>query len=235
MSSIRDNVESCLARLRMAAERSRRPFKDVTLVVVTKGVGLSLVCEALDCGLVHIGESRIQEVATKYEALNQYAARKKIRIIWHMIGHLQTNKVKDAVKLFDLIHSVDSFRLAQCIDIEAKKAGKIQEVLVQVNVSGEPSKSGFSPGVLIDELARMKNFSHIKISGLMTIAPLTEDLSVSRSCFRRLKELRDDVNRQGSFALTHLSMGMTHDFEVAVEEGASFVRVGTAIFGERNK
>lgn len=233
MSEVRKNIEACLARLRIAVGRAGRPLEDVTLVVVTKGIGLSLIYEALDCGLVHIGESRIQETAIKYNALNQYAARRERRIIWHMIGHLQVNKVKDAVYFFNLIHSVDSFRLARAINAEAQRVGKIQEVLIQVNVSGEPSKSGFSPDVLMGELEQMKGLAHIKIAGLMTIAPLTADLLVSRSCFHRLRELRDDISRHGFYALTVLSMGMTHDFEVAVEEGASLVRIGTAIFGER--
>ncbi|MFH1692615.1 MAG: YggS family pyridoxal phosphate-dependent enzyme [Candidatus Omnitrophota bacterium] len=232
---IRENIEVCLTRLRMAAERVKRPFEDVTLVVVTKGVGLPLIYEALDCGIVHIGESRVQEAAIKYDALNQRAAQRNSRIVWHMIGHLQTNKVRDAVHFFDLIHSVDSFRLAQCIDAEAGKAGKVQDVLIQINVFGESSKSGFSCDVLQEALEQMKRLSHINIKGLMTIAPLTGDLSVSRRYFCRLKELRDDMSRHGFCVLPVLSMGMSHDFEVAVEEGAGIVRVGTAIFGERDK
>lgn len=237
---VRENIEACLERLRLAAFRAGRSFEDVTLIAVTKGVALPFIYEALDCGITHIGESRIQETMIKYEPLNQYAQKTGRSIKWHMIGHLQANKVKEAVRLFDLIHSVDTVRLARRIDVESQQCGKIQDVLLQFNVSGESSKFGFSCCSMRQVLDQLKNLKNIRVLGFMTIAPLVAGLEESRKCFRKLKDLRDAINRDMAYSsegvpLSVLSFGMTRDFEVAVEEGATMVRIGTAIFGERKK
>lgn len=230
MGTIQENIDLCLKRIEGVCARTGRFSEDVTLVVVTKGVRLPLIYEALDCGIVHIGEGRIQEVLGKYDALSAYAKKHKRQVIWHMIGHLQTNKVKEAVRIFDLIHSLDSIHLAREVDFEARKISKMQDVLIQVNVVGEASKFGFPYETVEDVLGQLKGFKNINIKGFMTIAPFTDDFNAVRMCFRRLKELRDAI---GHAALSILSMGMTHDFEIAVEEGATMVRIGTAIFGER--
>lgn len=237
---VKENIEACLERLRLAASRVGRSFGDVTLIAVTKGVALPLIYEALDCGIGHVGESRIQETTIKYEPLNQYAQKRNRLIKWHMIGHLQANKVKEAVRFFDLIHSVDSVRLARRIDVEAQKRGKVQDILLQFNVSGESSKFGFSCCSARQVLGQLKNLKNIRVLGFMTIPPLAASLQESRKCFRKLKDLRDAINRDAAYSsagvsLPVLSFGMTQDFEVAVEEGATMVRIGTAIFGERKK
>ena len=172
-----------------------------------------------------IGENRVQDALLKYQAIGDRAA-------WHLIGHLQTNKTRDAVKIFSLIHSLDSVRLAREIDKEASKLGKIQDALVEVNVSGEDSKFGIGPGELKDFLKEVALYPNINIKGLMTIAPMAGDPEKSRPYFRRLRELRDEVNtiRYMRYAIRDLSMGMTDDFEVAIEEGATMVRIGRAIF-----
>ncbi len=235
MSVVRENIDFCLKRIQGACVRAGRPVRDVTLVVVTKEVELPDICEALDCGIVHIGESRVQEALLKYGAINQYAKDKGHRIVWHMIGHLQTNKVKEAVGLFDLIHSLDSIRLARQVDCEAKKISKVQDVLIQINISGESAKFGFPRDSIDEVLKQMRDFKNLNVKGFMTIAPLADEIETSRACFHKLKELKDKLAGGGFYVLPVLSMGMTHDFEAAIEEGATIVRIGTAIFGGRNR
>lgn len=208
----------------------------MTLVSVTKGVAVGRIREVIDAGLAHIGENRIQEAQGKFGVLNEYARTLNRRLTWHLIGHLQTNKAKDAVVLFDLIHSVDSVRVASAIDAQAAKIGKVQDVLVEVNVSAEKTKFGFQPSetaAAVGEIAVLKN---IRVLGLMTMAPETDGPENVRPYFRRLRELMDECNalRITSQELRVLSMGMTADFRVAVEEGATMVRIGRGIFGERH-
>ncbi len=207
----------------------RRP-EEIRLVAVTKTVGLAAIRDAVDAGLRVFGENRVQEAQKKISGLKSEFSGSKIE--WHLIGHLQRNKARYAVRLFDLIHSLDSEALALELAQEAEKAGKVQRVLIQVKLSEEETKSGITEeelGRLADKVAMLRN---LKLEGLMTVPPFFDDPQLARPYFRRLRELRDELRNKG-FQLPELSMGMSNDFEVAIEEGATLVRVGTAIFGER--
>ena len=226
--SIADNLKTVTARIEAAARRTGRDPASVKLVVVTKTVGESSIREAVEAGAVILGENRVQEAREKIEHLGGIAR-------WHLIGHLQTNKAKYAVKLFDLVHSVDNLELARELDRQAAKIGKVQDVLIEVNIAGEEAKAGVAIGhaaALVKEAAR---FEHIAVKGLMAIPPFLNDPEQVRPYFRRLRELSGEIARENisGVSLQELSMGMSGDFEVAIEEGATLVRVGTAIFGER--
>ncbi len=228
MSSIAENIRDIQERIAVAARRVHRDPSSVKLIVVTKTIGGERIREAVAAGAMVLGENRVQEARDKIAELGPIAS-------WHLIGHLQTNKAKYAVTLFYLIHSVDNLALAREIDRQAAKHSKTQDVLIEVNISGEASKAGVGSEdakVLIREAANLKN---IRIQGLMTIPPYAEDPEASRPVFRRLRELAQDIAKEQipNVAMKELSMGMSGDFEVAVEEGATLVRVGTAIFGER--
>lgn len=214
------NVREIQQRIARAAEKAGVSPSGVTLIAVTKTVGTNGIQEAFAAGIRHFGESRVQEARDKLEQLSSLQPRPA----WHMVGHLQTNKARPAVEIFDFIHSVDSVRVAQAISDHA-----IQDiaVLIQVNIAGEESKSGFSPDEIAQAITEISRLPHLNIIGLMTIAPYTRRPEDIRPVFRRLKELRD------ALGLEHLSMGMTDDFEVAIEEGATMVRIGRAIFGDR--
>ncbi|MFH1593742.1 MAG: YggS family pyridoxal phosphate-dependent enzyme [Candidatus Omnitrophota bacterium] len=205
-------------RIASAVRRAGRDPNTVKLVVVTKEADEDGLRAAIECGETDFGENRVADAKDKIRTFGSEALK------WHMIGHLQSNKARSAVKIFSLIHSLDSIRLAQILGNEAKKRSKRQEVLVEVNVSGEKSKFGIGPDELAHFLEVAGKFENINIKGLMTMAPLGKDPEEARPHFRRLRELRD------KFGLKELSMGMTEDFEVAVEEGATMVRVGSAIF-----
>jgi len=220
---IRDNLDKIRLRIDLACSKAGKKIEQVTLVAVTKNRAISEIKEAIACGLSEIGENKIQEALLKFNELNQVLGLK-----WHLIGHLQTNKVKEAIKIFDLIHSVDSLKLAQEINKQAEKINKLQRVLIEVNVSGEESKFGIRLEDSADLITQISVLQNIKVLGLMTVAPIVDDPEKVRPYFRRLKELRDSINT--SYIL---SMGMTDDFEVAIEEGATLVRIGTAIFGAR--
>ncbi len=230
--SLKDNVKEVLERIRNAAERSGRKSSDITLVAVTKGVPLARIVEATEAGLYVFGENYVQEARSKIGAITG------THVSWHMIGHLQRNKAKEAVRLFDVIHTVDSKRLAEDLDKYARDAGKTLRVLVQVNVSGEPTKSGVAPEVvqsLVEDIVAYR--SHVRFCGLMTMAPFFDTPERARPYFRALRQLRDTIAAAlGSegWSELELSMGMSSDFEVAIEEGATMVRVGTALFGERH-
>jgi pyridoxal phosphate enzyme (YggS family) len=183
-------------------------------------VDLPVIQRAFQAGMRHFGESRIQEAKEKIAGLPALQSR----ATWHMVGHLQTNKVKTAVEIFDIIHSVDSIRLAEAI---SQNAQRFMPILVQVNISGEASKSGFPAHEAASAVERLSRLPQLRVAGLMTIAPYTDHPEEVRPVFRQLRELRD------ALGLEHLSMGMTDDFEVAIEEGATMVRIGRAIFGER--
>ncbi len=213
----------------MAARAAARPPEAVRLVAVTKGVSVDAIREATRAGHWIFGENRVQEAVPKIEALASDPGP-----TWHLVGHLQTNKVRRAVGLFGLIHSVDSERLARAIEAEAARQGRRQAVLLQVNVAGEPQKSGVPPDDLPALAEAAAGLPHLEVKGLMTVPPLGETPEASRPYFRRLRELARDVARQvPALAMEELSMGMSADFEVAIEEGATLVRVGTAIFGGR--
>lgn len=229
------NAADILERIRQAALRAGRPPGDIRLIAVTKTVGTEAIREAIEAGLTTFGESRVQEAQKKISDLKFESASggSNSRIEWHLIGHLQKNKAKYAVRLFDLIHTVDSADLAEELNRQAEKAGNIQRVLVQVKLSEEETKHGASEKAARAILERIKELGSLKVEGLMTIPPFFEDPEGARPYFRRLRELRDEAERAG-FRLPELSMGMSGDFEAAIEEGATMVRVGSAIFGERN-
>jgi len=222
---IAENLRAVRLRIARSCEKCGRPTDAVKLICVTKEVGLSEIEEVLASGVKDIGENRVQDALVKYKAIGD-------RAIWHLIGHLQTNKVKDAVGISTLIHSVDSLRLAEIIDREAKKIGKIQDILIQVNASGEESKFGISRSEVRSFFEKAALYPNISISGLMTIAPEVDDPEKARPCFRKLREIRDEINslKLTTYSLRLLSMGMTNDFEVAIEEGSDMVRIGRAIF-----
>jgi len=214
------------------AETCRRCGRDpgaVRLVCVTKTMGSDTVRLAIQAGAILFGENYIQEARDKCATLAEYP------VSWHFIGHLQTNKAKYAVKLFDLIHTVDSLRLAAELDREARKIGKVQQILIQVNIGKEASKSGIDAESAETLIRSIADFSNLLVQGLMVIPPFFDEPERVRPYFRGLRELRDSLDKPGtsSIRLDELSMGMTGDFEAAIEEGATLVRIGTAIFGER--
>jgi len=226
--SIAENLKTVLDRIAAAARRAGRDPSSVKLVVVTKTVDPERISEAVAAGATILGENRVQEAKEKIETLGRVAR-------WHLIGTLQKNKAKYAVKLFDLIHSVDSLALAREIDKQASKIGKIQDILIEVNIAGEESKSGVvfkDTPALIREAATLKKIS---IKGVMTMPPFSDNAEDSRPYFKKLGEMTRVIAQENipNVSMKELSMGMSGDFEVAVEEGATMVRVGTAIFGER--
>jgi pyridoxal phosphate enzyme (YggS family) len=226
---MKKRLDQIKERIRQAAETSGRDADSVRLVAVSKTVPTDIVRQALEIGVTILGENYVQEAQKKFQTLVQYPAS------WHFIGHLQSNKAKYAVRLFDMIHSVDSLKLALELDKQAAKLGKIQQILVQVNISGEETKSGIAADetmALITAISQMKNLS---LKGLMTMPPYFYQPEKVRPFFAALRKLRDQINEQHipNVSIEELSMGMTGDFEVAIEEGATLVRIGTAIFGER--
>ena len=226
---MKQRLEQIRQRIRQAAESCNRDADSVRLVAVSKTIAADTVKEAIEAGVTTLGENYIQEARDKFKALVQYA------VSWHFIGHLQSNKAKYAVRLFDLIHSVDSLKLARELDKQAGKLDKIQQILVQVNISAEDTKSGISTDEaprLIAEISRLKNLA---VKGLMTMPPYFYQPEKVQPFFAALRNLRDQMREQAlpNVSLDELSMGMTGDFEVAIKEGATLVRIGTAIFGER--
>ena len=226
VDGIRERLTAVRRRIEAAAGRSGRAAASVTLVAVSKTMPVEAIREAVAEGATILGENRVQEARDKIEALAGAAE-------WHLIGHLQTNKAKLAVGLFDRIHSLDSIRLAHELERHALEAGRRVRCLVQVNVGGEEQKNGASESEVRPLLEAASRLPHILVEGLMAIPPFLSDPEAVRPFFRRLRVLREELARDGFF-LPDLSMGMTQDFEVAIEEGATLVRVGTAIFGPRD-
>jgi hypothetical protein len=222
VTAIEQNLHGIQERIAASARRAGRDASSVTLVAVSKTHPPETIEHAIAAGQLLFGESKIQEARTKIPAVSSRAR-------WHLIGHLQSNKARDAVTMFELIHSVDSVKLAAEISKWAERAGKTQEILLEVNVSGEASKFGFQPEDVAGALEQINRLPRLIVRGLMTIAPCAEDPNKARPFFAKLREWRDRLG------LTELSMGMTGDFEPAIEEGATIVRIGTAIFGERTK
>jgi PLP dependent protein len=229
MNQISQNLQEIQQRLREAAQRAGRDPAGVRLVAVTKTVGLSRLQEAVAAGHTLFGENYVQEAKAKIAALGP-------GLTWHFIGHLQSNKARAAVELFDLIHSVDRLRLAQALDQAASRLDRVQNILLQVNLAGEQSKSGAAPEDVQDLLSDIGKMPHLRVLGLMTMPPWFPDPEEARPYFRALRELRDRLRGLDLVdgALAELSMGMTGDFEAAVAEGATLVRIGTAIFGRRS-
>jgi hypothetical protein len=229
-AQIFENIRIICGRISHAAVRAGRRPEDIKLIAVTKTTGIQQIKEAIGAGLRIFGESKVQEAQKKVTSDELLSMNNGIE--WHFIGHLQKNKAKTAVELFEMIHSIDSLELAEAINKHAEKAGKTQKILLQVKLSGDISKHEIlkdNLSELIKEISEMKNLS---IKGLMTIPPFFENPEKARPYFSELRTLRDMAETMG-FNLPELSMGMTNDFEVAIEEGATMVRIGTAIFGER--
>lgn len=227
--SIAENIYQVRRRIERACERAKRSPQDVKLVAVTKTVDAARIEQAIAAGVTDIGENRVQEAWRKYQAINAPSVH------WHLVGHLQTNKAKRALQFATMIHSVDSVKLARELQTQAEKLERDIDILVQVNTSGEESKFGLEPAEAEGAIAEMAGMANLKIKGLMTIGAFTENMEVVRSCFVRLRQLRHQINDAsfGRVQLQELSMGMTNDFELAIEEGATLVRVGRSIFGER--
>ena len=225
---IRENIESVEERISGACRRAGRDRSEVNLICVTKTKPEEMLREAYEAGQRDFGENKVQEIVRKKPALPD-------DIRWHMIGHLQRNKVKQLIGQTVMIHSVDSFRLAEAIRAEAVKAGIVIPVLIEVNMADEETKFGVSPGEALQLITDASELKGIKIEGLMTIAPYTEDPESNRPYFAGLRELAVDIGQKciDNVSMGVLSMGMTGDFEVAIEEGATHIRVGTGIFGER--
>ena len=228
---VAENVRNIRARINAACHRAGRSVDSVTLVAVTKTFGPELVKEAIAAGVYDIGENYVQEALEKREHVLQPDVR------WHYIGHLQSNKVKYIIEWVHMIHAVDSLTLAAEIQKRAVKIGRIAEVLVEVNTSDEASKFGVKPEHTLELLTSLIAFPNIRLNGLMTIGPFEPDPEASRPAYKLLKSIFDEANALAVMRepMRHLSMGMTHDFEVAIEEGATMVRIGTAIFGTRKK
>ena len=222
---IAENVQFVTQRIARSCEKAGRPPQEIKIVCVTKAASIGQIEEVLSLGMRSLGENRVQDAIAKHAVLGSRAE-------WHLIGHLQTNKAKDAVRIFSLIHSVDSIRLAKEIDKEAGKIGKAQDILIQVNMSGETSKFGIEPGALEGFVKEVTLYPNISIKGLMAIAPEAEDPETVRPYFKALRGLRDRLNQtlNADHQPLILSMGMTGDFEIAVQEGSNMVRIGRAIF-----
>jgi PLP dependent protein len=228
MNSIAENLERVREQIAQAAARAGRVAEDIELVAITKTHPAEKVREAIEAGQTLFGESRVQEARVKIPELSS-------NLRWHFVGHLQKNKIRHALPLFEMIHSVDSLGLAQDINRIAEEQGMHPRVLLEVNVAGEGSKFGFSPDKLRDQMESLLALPRLSILGLMTIPPLAKEAEASRKYFVQLRELRDRLQTEFHVDLAQLSIGMTEDFAVAVEEGATLVRVGTAIFGERTR
>lgn len=228
--TVAERVHVVLSKIRRAAEKAGRRPDSIRLVAVTKTVPVARIQAGLEAGLTIFGENRLQEALLKIAALQQTPAR------WHFIGHLQRRKVKSVIGVFDLVHSVDSVELAEEINRRAAEAGIRQEVLLEVNIGNEPTKTGFRSEDVIGSIRAMSMLPHLRIKGLMTIPPLTSDAEQARPYFSQLRHLAARIADLASPSVTmrELSMGMSNDYEVAIEEGATLVRVGTAIFGARH-
>jgi len=224
---IAENIKHLQERINAKCVEIKRNPKEIRLIAVSKFFGVDAINEANSLGVTDFGENKAQELRDKYEIFGD-------KITWHFIGTLQRNKVKYAVKAASFIHSVDSLMLADEIDNQAKKLNKIQKILLEVKTSFEDSKSGLNSNTEVLKLARhCSTLSNIELVGLMTMAPFTDDERIIRQSFVDLRKLKDEINQNG-FDLSELSMGMTNDYEIAIEEGATMLRIGSAIFGQRN-
>lgn len=226
---IAENIKEVQAKIVQACIRAGRNPEDVTLIAVSKTKPVSMLQEAYDAGARYFGENKVQEICEKYDQLPE-------DIHWQMIGHLQRNKVKQVIGKAELIHSVDSIRLAEEINKEAAKKRIVANILIEVNVAKEESKFGLMPEEVMDFIHEIVRFQNINVQGLMTIAPFVDDPEENRIHFANLRKLSVDIRKENvdNVSMSVLSMGMSNDYEVAVEEGATMVRVGTKIFGERN-
>ena len=247
MSQIKENLLRVMERMDKAAHRVGRDPKEIRLVAVSKTVETARIQEAIEAGVSILGENYVQEAQKKIEAIGRPACTEHSRlpknlfgeqvgegrpVAWHFIGHLQSNKAKYAVRLFDMIHSLDSFSLAEELDRRAEKEGCSIKVMIEVNLSGEPTKFGMEEVRVLGLAKRILDLDHLSLEGLMTMPPYFDSPEMSRPYYIQLRELKERIIKEG-IPMKELSMGMSNDFEVAIEEGATYVRVGTAIFGPR--
>lgn len=229
MASIKNNINQIREKIDFCAKKSNRDPQEITLIAVTKTMPVYAMKEAVDCQIIDLGENKVQEIQNKFDSFGP-------EIKWHLIGHLQTNKVKYIIDKVIMIHSVDSQRLAFKINEEAKKYGKVQDILIQVNIAMEDTKFGIGAEDVELFIREIAPYSNIRIRGLMTVAPFVENPEDNRVVFKKMKQIIVDINLKNidNVHMDALSMGMTNDYEIAIEEGATLVRVGTAIFGHRN-
>lgn len=226
MVKVYDAYHKVIEEIGNVAARAGRTPDEVQVVAVSKTVSVAVIQSAIDAGILLFGENRVQEAAAKIPQLRG-------KFTFHLVGHLQSNKAKEAVRLFEMIHSIDKESTARKVDTEAAKIGKKQKILVQINTSGEATKSGVEPDDAKALCESIMQCNNLELCGLMTIGPLTEDEKAIRSSFRMLRNLRDEINASLGLSMKELSMGMSSDFAIAVEEGATMVRIGTLIFGTR--
>lgn len=226
---MQQRIREVEARIGQACLRSGRKREDVNVIAVTKYVSIETARKAVAGGFRHVGENRWQDAEARWNAIGSDA-------VWHFIGHLQTNKVKEVIGKFAYVHSLDRVSLAKELDKHAAKMGMTVECFIQVNVSGEQTKYGLAPEQLVPFAEQLADCPHVRVAGLMTMAPFEAEAEATRPVFRGLRELRDKLNRTGTlgYAVPHLSMGMSNDFEVAIEEGATWVRLGTVLVGKEN-
>jgi hypothetical protein len=238
MSQIKENLLRVTERIERAARRVGRDPAEIKLVAVSKTVDAARIREAIEAGVSILGENYVQEAQKKIEEIGRPACTERFgegrSVLWHFIGHLQSNKAKYAVRLFDMIHSIDSLSLAQELNRRAEQADRVMTALIEVNLSGEATKFGTEQERALDIARGIVHFKNLSFEGLMTMPPYFESPEMSRPYYIQLRGLKEKMVREG-ILLKELSMGMSNDFEVAVEEGATYVRVGTAIFGERKK
>jgi len=229
MSKIEENLSQLRARIFRACEKVKRNPQDVKIVAVTKNVSVEKIKQAIDCGIEIVGENKVQEAQTKYGQIDK-------KVSWHLVGHLQTNKVKKALEIFEMIQSVDSLKLAEEIDKRAKEKNDVLPVLIEVNTSDEATKYGVKPELTEQVIREIRKLENIKIKGLMTMAPLIDDKEKVRQSFRNLRKTYEKMKnlKVPNLELEYLSMGMSSDFEEAIEEGSNMLRIGTAIFGPRS-
>ncbi|MGL4791844.1 MAG: YggS family pyridoxal phosphate-dependent enzyme [Anaerotignaceae bacterium] len=231
--SIKENIKEINNRIEAAAIKSGRKKEDITFIVVSKTVGVDRIKEVLEAGETILGENRVQEIMEKYEPLG---CEKESNVIkWHLIGHLQTNKVKYIIDKVDLIHSVDSFKLAEEISKKAVAKNIKAKILLEINIANEDSKFGYKVEEVLSAVEEIKDLPNVYIEGLMTVAPFVENPEENRVYFKKMKQLAVDIGEKklDNVNMDILSMGMTGDYEVAIEEGATMVRIGTGVFGER--
>jgi pyridoxal phosphate enzyme (YggS family) len=222
---LKARLESINQRIATACERAGRQVSEITLIAVSKTVPAVRIREAIEAGVRALGESRIQEAAAKISELRPLSAEREVQ--WHLIGHLQSNKARRAVELFDAVHSVDDLKLAERLDRIAGESGKRLPIFIEVNIGGEESKTGVAPDAVLPFCEQVSKLPNLELKGLMTVPPFSENPEDARPFFRHLRRLRDEAR------LNDLSMGMSDDFEIAIEEGATFVRIGSALFGAR--
>jgi pyridoxal phosphate enzyme (YggS family) len=223
--TIAENIRNVAERISKAASRAGRRPDDIDLVAITKTVDIERIREAIAAGIRIVGENYVQEAREKIAAIGH-------GVEWHMTGHLQRNKARGAVDLFDMVQTVDTIELARELDKRARAAGKVLRCLVEINLGGEISKTGIGKDELLPFLQSLRDLNSLSVQGLMAIPPYFEDAEMARPYFKAMRQLLERAKGEG-FPLRELSMGMSHDFEVAIEEGATMVRIGTAIFGER--